>query len=61
MSGKQWAIMLGMAAVAGLGVFLGADVQIDNWADLNVPRLVLGAIMAVVASVVSFLSKAPSQ
>jgi len=61
MSGKQWAIMVGMALVAGLGVFLGADVQIDNWGDLNVPRLVLGAVMAVVASVVSFLSKAPSQ
>ena len=50
MSGKQWAIMVGMALVAGLGVFLGADVQ-----------MVLGAVMAVVASVVSFLSKAPSQ
>lgn len=61
MSGKQWAIMIGMALVAGLGVFLGADVQIEDWNDLNVPRLVLGAIMAVVASVVSFLSKAPRQ
>ena len=53
--------MIGMALVAGLGVFLGADVQIEDWNDLNVPRLVLGAIMAVVASVVSFLSKAPRQ
>lgn len=60
MSGKQWAIMIGTALVAGIGVFLGADVQLDNWSDLNVPRLVLGAVMSVISAVVAFLAKGPS-
>jgi hypothetical protein len=53
--------MVGTALVAGLGVFLGADVQLDNWGDLNVPRLVLGAIMSMLSAIVAFLSKPPSQ
>ena len=60
MSGKQWAIRIGTALVAGIGVFLGADVQLDNWSDLNVPRLVLGAVMSVISAVVAFLAKGPS-
>lgn len=61
MSGKQWAIMLLTAVGAGLGVFLGADAALDQWADMNVPRLVIGAVVSVTSSVVAFLSKAPSQ
>ena len=61
MQARQWAILIGTALVAGLGVFLGADVQLENWSDLNVPRLVLGAIMSMVSAVVAFLAKSPQQ
>ena len=61
MSGRQWAVMLFTAVGAGIGVFLGADVALDNWADLNVPRLILGSLVSILASVVAFLSKSPQQ
>ena len=61
MQGKDWVIMLGSAAVVGLGVYLGADVKLDSWADMNVPRLVLGACVAFIGHIVAFLAKSPKQ
>lgn len=59
MTKQQWAIMIGMALVAGLGVFVGADVKLDNWGDLNVPRLVIGSVMSTISALVAFLAKSP--
>jgi uncharacterized membrane protein len=59
MTWKNWTVLLAGAVMASLGVYLGADVPLDSWQDMNVPRLVLGAIVAFLGSVVSFISTPP--
>ena len=60
MSNKEWAILIGSAVVAGLGVFVGAGAD-ASWGELSAPQYVLGSVLAVAASVVAFFSKSPRQ
>ena len=61
MNGRQWAIMLIGALVSGLGVFVGSDIDLDSlqWVNFAEPRYVLGTAMAVLSSVLSYISKSP--
>ena len=61
MNARQWAIMVGTMLMAGLGVYVGADLEAAAWVELTTPHYILGSAMASISALVAFLSKPPAK
>lgn len=59
MSGRQWAYLLSTIVVAGLGVFIAADLEQLAWDALLAPRYVLGSLMAMAVGVANYFRPNP--
>lgn len=59
MNKSDWAVLFSSALIAGVGVFLAADIQDPQWADFQAPKYILGSVMAIAVAVRNFFRPAP--
>ena len=59
MNKDDWIVLITTALIAGVGVFLAADIEDPQWADFQAPKYVLGSIMSVAVAVRNFFRPAP--
>lgn len=59
MTARNWAYLIGTCIVAGLGVFVAADLESVGWSDLAAPKYVLGSVMAMGVAIVNYFKPNP--
>jgi hypothetical protein len=55
----DWVVLLSTVLIAGVGVFLAADIQDPQWSDFQAPKYVLGSVMAIAVAIRNFFRPAP--